>query len=72
MREISADLLELAREGLRNRKRLNAAGDDETGFLEPLHATVETGRTPADKLLALYEGDWGRSLEPLFRTRAYY
>jgi len=69
---IARDLLELARNGLRNRKRLNAAGDDETGFLEPLHATVESGRTPADKLLELYGGEWSGSLEPLFRTRAYY
>ncbi|MBY6204635.1 glutamate--cysteine ligase [Halomonas denitrificans] len=72
VREIAGDLLELARDGLRNRKRLNAAGDDETGFLEPLHVTVETGMTPADQLLALHDGEWGGSLEPLFRTRAYY
>lgn len=70
--DIARDLLELARNGLRNRKRLNAAGDDETGFLEPLHATVESGRTPADTLLELYNGEWGGSMEPLFRTRAYY
>ncbi|NKI33842.1 glutamate--cysteine ligase [Wenzhouxiangella sp. XN79A] len=72
VREIAGDLLELAQQGLGRRKRLNAAGDDETGFLEPLHATVESGRTPADKLLELYDGEWSGSLEPLFRTRAYY
>lgn len=71
VRDVARDLLELAQNGLRNRKRLNAAGDDETGFLEPLHASVASGLTPADRLLARYEGEWGGSLEPLFRKHAY-
>jgi glutamate--cysteine ligase len=71
VREIAGELLELAQTGLRNRKRFNAAGDDETGFLEPLHASVASGQTPADRLLARYEGEWNESLEPLFRKHAY-
>ena len=72
VRDIARDLLELAQIGLRNRQRLNAAGDDETGFLEPLHAVVASGRTPADRLLERFETEWGGRIEPLFREQAYY
>ncbi len=36
------------------RARLNSAGDNEGGFLDPLHEVVATGVTPADRLLDKY------------------
>ena len=72
VQDLARELLELAHRGLAARKRYNAAGDDETGFLRTLRDTVESGRTPADRLLERYHGDWHEQVEPLFREQAYY
>jgi len=58
LRELGARILAIAEAGLRTRARFNAAGDDETGFLDPLRETVARGTTPAEMLLARYEGEW--------------
>ena len=44
--------------GLSARARLNASGDNETGFLDPLREIVRTGKVPAQALLDRYNGDW--------------
>jgi len=72
VRDVARDLLELAHAGLAARDRRNAAGENETGFLQPLHRIVETGRTPAGELLARFEREWGGQLDPLFVEQAYY
>jgi len=72
VREIAGDMLALAHKGLAGRRRLNAAGDDETGFLQPLKRIVATGLTPAEVLLERYENEWNGSLDRLFIEQAYY
>ena len=56
---------------LARRRRLNAGGEDETKFLEPLEELVARGATPAEELLAKYHGPWGGSVEPVFDEYAY-
>jgi glutamate--cysteine ligase len=65
-REIARDMLDLARAGLARRARRNAAGRDETHYLDPLYKIVETGREPARVWLDLFEGAWKRSIDPIF------
>jgi len=72
VRDIAADLLGLAHAGLARRARHNAVGDDETGFLNPLREIVDSGRTPAEVLLATWQDRWDGKIEPLFREQAYY
>ena len=38
-------MLEIASAGLRDRAILNAAGDSESGFLDPLREVVASGKT---------------------------
>ena len=71
VRELAVDVIELARQGLTARKRLNAAGDNETGFLSPLQQVAESGITPAERKLKLYNGEWNHSVDPLFTECAY-
>jgi glutamate--cysteine ligase len=58
VRELSERVLEIAAAGLTARARLNAAGDNEGGFLDPLREVVASGVTPADRLLSWYHGEW--------------
>lgn len=67
----SRDVLALAREGLRRRKRLDSSGNDETGFLGVLDAIAESGRTPAEELLEAYQTRWSGSVDPVFEELRY-
>jgi glutamate--cysteine ligase len=70
-RELGRSILEIAHQGLARRRRLNAAGDDETGFLTPLHEIVDSGKVPAERLLDLYHGAWGGDLSRIYDQTRY-
>lgn len=71
MQQLALDVLAISRSGLKARAKLNTAGDNESGFLSELDEIAESGMTPADRLLQLYHGEWGRRVEPVFETLAY-
>src|SRR3954449_10978907 len=58
MGSLAARALEIAAGGLKRRNEINSAGDNEGGFLDPLRDVIATGMTPADRLLARYNGEW--------------
>jgi len=66
-----AEVLKIARYGLKARARRDSGGNDETGFLEVLDQIVETGESPAAAKLRAYHERWGGSVDPLFREYAY-
>ncbi len=69
--EIATETLKLARAGLAHRKRLNPAGEDETRYLGVLHERLLRGSTPAQDLLAKFNGPWHGSVDPIFTEDAY-
>ena len=71
VQDLAKETLDLAREGLRRRARLDSSGNDETGFLEPLNAIAESGRTQADEMLEAYHGRWGGTVDPIFEETRY-
>lgn len=71
VRGIAGDVVALSVEGLRRRGRLSAGGKDETIYLDPLREIIDSGMSPADRLLAKYEGEWKGDLANLFREFAY-
>jgi len=71
VQSLARELLALASDGLSARQRLNSSGDDETGFLEPLRQTAESGLAPSDVKLANYHGKWNQSVDPIYRECAY-
>ena len=71
LRDIARDMVAIARQGLKARARLDGAGNDETGFLSELEEIAESGLTAAERKRALFEGRWGRRVEPLFEEFAY-
>ena len=58
MRDLAGEVLDVATAGLSARAQLNASGDNESGFLDPLREVVATGKTFADRLLERYHGAW--------------
>jgi glutamate--cysteine ligase len=45
---------------------LNDGGDNETGFLAPLHEIVDSGRVPAQVLLDKFHGEWGGDISRVY------
>ncbi|MAF49182.1 MAG: glutamate--cysteine ligase [Rhodospirillales bacterium] len=71
VQDLAQDVLDIARQGLQRRARLDGGAQDETSFLNPLLEIARTGITPADEILALYDGDWGGDVTPVFEKLAY-
>jgi glutamate--cysteine ligase len=71
MRELAGKVLDIAAGGLTRRARLNSAGDNEGGFLDPLREVVTTGMTPADRLLHKYETEWGGDVSQIYEEFSF-
>ena len=69
--DIAGRVLDIASAGLAARNRLNSSGDNETGFLDPLREVVASGKTPAEKLLDLYHGDWNGDINRIYDEMSF-
>ena len=64
--ELAREVLDIAHQGLARRQRLNGSGDDETGYLDPLHEIVRSGKVPAQRLLDKFHGEWGGDISRVY------
>jgi len=71
VRDWAMDMLVIARDGLKRRENLSGGLVDETGYLDSLFAIADSGITPAEHLLALYNGRWQGDLTRLYAEEAY-
>ncbi|WP_114965747.1 glutamate--cysteine ligase [Alkalilacustris brevis] len=73
MQDLAREVLAVAEAGLKARARPGAGGmlPDETHFLNALHETVESGKTPADELLEKYHGEWQGDLRRIYAEYSY-
>ena len=71
VRDIAVDLVDIARQGLKNRARFSGGMVDERGYLSELEDIADSGVTPADRLLELYHGDWQGDVSRIYRDFAY-
>ncbi len=73
MRDLAAEVVEIARGGLKARARTGAGGaiPDETHFLDALAEIVAENRTPADELLEKYRGEWAGDLSRIYDEYSY-
>ncbi len=73
MHHLAREVVQLSHAGLKARARPGGGGmiPDETHFLDALRESVESGRTPADELLARYHGDWQGDLSRIYADYSY-
>lgn len=71
LRDIAGPALDIASAGLSARARLNRAGDNETGFLDPLREIVRSGKVPAQVLLDRYHGIWGGDVSKVYDEASF-
>lgn len=68
--EVAREVLALARAGLSRRARHDAAGRDETAYLDPVMEIAARGETLAQRLAGRFESDWGGTIAPVFGEMA--
>ena len=68
---VAQDLLAIAREGLKRRRRGREGLVDETSYLSPLDEIAESGITPAERLLEQFHGPWRGEVRNVFDEMAY-
>ena len=71
VKDIACEALCIARQGLKNRARLDAVGLDESHFLQPIYHICDSGMTPAEELLVAFERRWKGNIDPVFTEYAY-
>ncbi|NMA98830.1 MAG: glutamate--cysteine ligase [Phyllobacteriaceae bacterium] len=64
--DIAAQAVGVAAAGLVRRNRLDAQGRDETIYLRPLEETVQTGKSPAQRWIEKFRGEWNGDLTRIF------
>jgi glutamate--cysteine ligase len=71
VREVAADMVAIARQGLAARCRASDAANDETGHLEVLEDIAGSGVTLAERLLEKFHGEWNGNIAGVFTDCAY-
>ena len=66
--DVAAQAVGIAEAGLVRRARLDAQGRDETIHLAPLEETIRTGKSPAERWLDKYRGEWNGDLSHIFKA----
>ena len=70
LRELARDVVAIARDGLNARGRLNAAGETETVYLDPLVDIAAGAPTQAEYWLGRYRDVWGGDVTRIFAEAA--
>ena len=71
LQELGKRILALADAGLNARGRLNSSGDNESGFLDPLREVLASGKTPADRLLDRFHGEWNGDISRVYQEESF-
>lgn len=71
VQEIAQNALAIAEKGLKRRAVLDANGNDETVYLEPLKEIVSSGRNWAQRLEEKFNKEWGGDINRVFEEMDY-
>jgi glutamate--cysteine ligase len=70
LRDIAGDVVAIAQQGLRGRGQHDAAGNDESLYLDPLQAIAAGAPTQAEHWLERYHGEWKGDISRIFGETA--
>jgi glutamate--cysteine ligase len=71
LKQLGGRVLDIAAAGLAARARFNPAGDNESGFLDPLREIVARGTTPAEVLLERYKNAWSGDISRIYQEQSF-
>lgn len=71
LQQLAKQVLRISSRGLKNRGNLDAAGNDESGFLDTLRDIADRGKTPAEDLVEAFKTRWSGSVDPVYSELRY-
>jgi glutamate--cysteine ligase len=71
LQQLGSRILAISSSGLAARNRLNTAGDNESGFLDPLREIITCGKTPAEILLERFYGEWQKDIDHIYAEQSF-
>jgi len=71
VRDIAADVLQIAKSGLAARDRRDGLGVDEGQYLISLEQVIERGKTSAGDLIERFRGPWQGDIDHVFQEGAF-
>ncbi len=69
--ELARTVVDIADAGLKARNRINAIGDTEQGFLDPVREVIASGKVPAQRLLDRYHAEWGGDVSRVYAEMSF-
>ncbi|MFA7441129.1 MAG: glutamate--cysteine ligase [Sphingomonadaceae bacterium] len=69
--ELARLVLDIAESGLKARARLDHAGNDERGFLNPLREIAANGKTLAQRHLEAFHGEWAGDMARIYDAAGF-
>lgn len=69
--DVAREVGKLAYRGLQKRAMAGKVSADETEYLEPVLEWLEAGRSPADRLIEKFKGEWQGDIRKVFEEEAY-
>ena len=71
LQQLAKQVLFISSRGLKNRANFDAAGNDESGFLDTLRDIADRGMTPAENLVEAFKTRWSGSVDPVYNELRY-
>jgi glutamate--cysteine ligase len=71
LRDLAIQALAISEDGLKRRARRDSFGRDESIFLQTLNNIAQSGLTPAEDMLADFQGRWAGNVDEAFRDYCY-
>ncbi len=69
--QLGRAILDIARAGLTARAQVNALGENEASFLNPLDEIIDSGKTKAELLLERYQGEWQGDVRHVYEEMSF-
>ena len=69
--QLGRAILDIARAGLTARGQVNALGENEASFLNPLDEIIDSGKTKAELLLERYHGEWQGDVRHVYEEMSF-
>jgi glutamate--cysteine ligase len=69
--KLASDMLDISRDGLKRRNKIDARGLDESQFLDPLFYILDNKQTGAEKLLQKFNGSWNKNIDKIFIENSF-
>jgi glutamate--cysteine ligase len=71
IKDYAKELIAISKKGLKNRKRYDSSGNDETGYLNQLEEVVYSGKNQAVDMISIWEENEKEALKKIYEHYSY-